>query len=148
MEISNTKRLALAMLMVAIILISGSHEVSAQCQASVPALISQCSKFVQKVGPKIPPSADCCAVVKGIDIPCVCNLITKAIENIISFEKVVYVGRTCGLTIKSGTKCGSKYKNSNFFFFKKKKILGLINSIFLSLAFFVMKIILFIKVKV
>jgi hypothetical protein len=114
MEIANTRCLALAMLMVAIILISGNHEVSAQCQASVPALISQCSKFVQKAGPKIPPSADCCAVVKGIDIPCVCNLITKAIENIISFEKVVYVGRTCGLTIKSGTKCGSKYK---FFFF-------------------------------
>jgi hypothetical protein len=121
MEIANTRCLALAMLMVAIILISGSHEVSAQCQASVPALISQCSKFVQKAGPKIPPSADCCAVVKGIDIPCVCNLITKAIENIISFEKVVYVGRTCGLTIKSGTKCGSKYKNSIFFFFFKKK---------------------------
>ena len=121
-EIANPRCLALAMLMVAIILISGNHEVSAQCQASVPALISQCSKFVQKSGPKIPPSADCCAVVKGVDIPCVCNLITKAIENIISFEKVVYVGRTCGLTIKSGTKCGSKYKNS-IFFLKEKKYL-------------------------
>uniref|UniRef100_A0A2N9EMX6 Bifunctional inhibitor/plant lipid transfer protein/seed storage helical domain-containing protein n=1 Tax=Fagus sylvatica TaxID=28930 RepID=A0A2N9EMX6_FAGSY len=75
MEIANTRCLALAMLMVAIILISGNHEVSAYCEASAPALISQCSKSVQKAGPKIPPSADCCAVVKGIDIYCVCELI-------------------------------------------------------------------------
>ena len=146
MEIANTRCLAFAMLMVAIILISGNHEVSAQCQASVPALISQCSKFVQKAGPKISPSKECCAVLKDVDIPCVCKLITKAIENIISFEKVVYVGRTCGVKIKPGTKCGRKYKNSFFFLRKKKTWINKLN--FLSLAFFLMKIILFIKVKV
>ena len=114
MAIANMKSLALAMLMVvaSILLISGNHKVSAKCQGSIPNLISKCSTFVQKAGPENPPSADCCAVVMGLDIPCVCNLVTQAIENMISMDKAVYVGRTCGLSIQSGQKCGSKSVNS------------------------------------
>ena len=112
MAIANIRCLVLAMLMATIILISGNHQVSAQCQASIPSLASQCLSSVQRFGPKIPPSAECCAVVKGVDIPCVCKLVTRMVEFIISMEKVVYVGRSCGLTIQPGTICGSKSVNS------------------------------------
>ncbi|XP_075633685.1 uncharacterized protein LOC142606181 [Castanea sativa] len=107
MAIANIRCLVLAMLMATIILISGNHQVSAQCQASIPSLASQCLSSVKRFGPKIPPSAECCAVVKGVDIPCVCKLVTRIVEFIISMEKVVYVGRSCGLTIQPGTICGS-----------------------------------------
>ncbi|KAK9998826.1 hypothetical protein SO802_018429 [Lithocarpus litseifolius] len=114
MAIANMKSLALTMLMVmaSIILISENHKVSAQCQGSIPNLISKCSTFVQQTGPGNPPSADCCAVVMGLDIPCVCNLVTQAVENMISMDKAVYVGRTCGLSIQSGEKCGKNAVNS------------------------------------
>nr|POE62110.1 hypothetical protein CFP56_40206 [Quercus suber] len=77
--------LALAMLMVmaSIILISGNHKVSTQCQGSISNLKSKCLTSVQKARPEIPPSADCCAVVMGLDIPCGCNLVTQAVENMI-----------------------------------------------------------------
>ncbi|KAH9790059.1 AAI domain-containing protein [Citrus sinensis] len=70
-------------------------------------LVSQCEKYVLKSGPKIRPSPGCCAVVKKVDVPCVCKFVTKQIEEIISIEKMVYVARSCGIKISAGTKCGS-----------------------------------------
>ncbi|KAF3454278.1 hypothetical protein FNV43_RR04725 [Rhamnella rubrinervis] len=81
--------------------------VSAQCGGSITDLIFQCQQYLSKSGPKQAPSAGCCAVVKKLDIPCICKLVTKEVEQAVSMEKVVYVGRTCGLTILKGMKCGS-----------------------------------------
>ncbi|KAK9224745.1 hypothetical protein WN943_009781 [Citrus x changshan-huyou] len=70
-------------------------------------LVSQCEKYVLKSGPKIRPSPGCCAVVKKVDVPCVCTFVTKQIEEIVSIEKMVYVARSCGIKISAGTKCGT-----------------------------------------
>lgn len=106
---SLVTRLVLAMVVIAGTLMFGNVRVSAQCGGSIPQLVAQCSQFVKKEGPKIPPSPGCCSVVKAADVPCVCTLVTPAIEKLISMEKVVYVARTCGVTVKPGTKCGSEF---------------------------------------
>ncbi|KAK8697591.1 hypothetical protein V6N13_113732 [Hibiscus sabdariffa] len=81
--------------------------VSAECETSIPSLISQCSQYVKIAGPEVPPSKDCCDVVKSLDVPCICKFVTPEVEKLISMEKAVFVGRSCGLTIQSGMKCGS-----------------------------------------
>ncbi|KAK2662842.1 hypothetical protein Ddye_001416 [Dipteronia dyeriana] len=105
---ANKHFFALAMLMVAGTLILGGHQVSAQlCGVNLSQLGSQCSVYISISGPKTPPSEGCCSVVKTIDVPCACAFITPDVEKRISMDKAVYVGRTCGLKIESGTKCGS-----------------------------------------
>ncbi|XP_050224875.1 uncharacterized protein LOC126674472 [Mercurialis annua] len=106
---AKTNVLVMTMLVILGTLILNDRKVSAQCEGKVPIsdLISQCSKFVQKTGPKIAPSQQCCQVVKNAEIPCVCKLVTSAIEKIVSMEKVVYVARTCGVEVQPGFKCGS-----------------------------------------
>jgi hypothetical protein len=107
---------SLAILTVAGILLtissSGSGEevmiMGKSCEGDVLGLVSQCEKYVRKSGPKIKPSWGCCAVMKNADVPCVCSLVNKEIEQVIDMEKVVYVARCCGKTISPGTKCGSK----------------------------------------
>ncbi|KAH7511328.1 hypothetical protein FEM48_Zijuj02G0050800 [Ziziphus jujuba var. spinosa] len=49
-------------------------------------------KYVSKSGPQTLPSKRCCTVEKSLDIPCVCNLVTKEIEKLISMDKAVFVG--------------------------------------------------------
>ncbi|XP_059430490.1 uncharacterized protein LOC132164090 [Corylus avellana] len=105
---------SLAVLVVAGILLmissSGNGEqviMGKGCEGDVLGLASQCEKYVRKSGPKIKPSWGCCAVVKNADVPCVCSLVNKEIEQVIDMEKVVYVARSCGKTVAPGTKCGS-----------------------------------------
>ncbi|KAK6945465.1 Bifunctional inhibitor/plant lipid transfer protein/seed storage helical domain [Dillenia turbinata] len=107
MATSNTSTLALMVVVGMVVIFAGSYQVSAQCGGDPSTIFAKCQSFVLIPGPKIPPSADCCASIKNVDIPCICKLITPPIEKIISMEKVVYVGRTCGLNIPPGLKCGS-----------------------------------------
>ncbi|KAG6682660.1 hypothetical protein I3842_13G154100 [Carya illinoinensis] len=96
------------LVMVATTLMHGNHiQVSAQCGANIPVLIAECSDFVGKSGPKVPPSQDCCAALSGVDIPCMCKRYAQQIENIVSMEKLVFVFQTCGLTVPHGLQCGS-----------------------------------------
>lgn len=85
--------------------------VSAQCQGDFQGLIQQCSRYVQKSGPKENPSQGCCNVVRNVDLPCVCQHVTSEVEQIISMEKAAYVAASCGKPIPHGTKCGSKKNN-------------------------------------
>ncbi|EOY32804.1 Bifunctional inhibitor/plant lipid transfer protein/seed storage helical domain - like 10 [Theobroma cacao] len=107
MASASFRFLTLAILVIAGTLVFGNHGVSADCKTSIPSLISQCSKYVQVSGPEIPPSQGCCDVMKDLDIPCLCNLVTPEVEKLVSMEKVVFVARTCGLTLEPGMKCGS-----------------------------------------
>ncbi|KAH7560689.1 hypothetical protein ACOSP7_017005 [Xanthoceras sorbifolium] len=104
---ANSHIFALAILMLAGTLILSDYQVSAQCGVNFSQLVSQCSQYVTIPGPKIPPSEGCCTVLKPIDIPCACKYVTPDIEKLVSMDKAVYVGRTCGLKIEPGTKCGS-----------------------------------------
>ncbi|CAJ1933947.1 unnamed protein product [Sphenostylis stenocarpa] len=104
---SGSTYVTVAVLVVAGCLMCNTKEVSAQCGVSVNDLVSQCSKYVQKTGPMIKPSAACCAVVRKIDVPCACKLITKEVASLISIPKSVFVGRSCGLNLPPGMQCGA-----------------------------------------
>ncbi|KAK8697592.1 hypothetical protein V6N13_113733 [Hibiscus sabdariffa] len=103
MASSSSQFLSLSVLVIAATLCG----VSAECVTSIPSLVSQCSQYVKITGPEVPPSKDCCDVVKILDVPCICNFVTPEVEKLISMEKVVFVGTSCGLTVKPGMKCGS-----------------------------------------
>ncbi|XP_015571197.1 non-specific lipid-transfer protein 3 [Ricinus communis] len=87
--------------------ISGQIAAAQSCNTDLTDLVSKCQRFVIKTGPKFSPSPSCCAVVKNVDVACVCDLITKEIEDMIDMDKMVYVARSCGKKISAGTKCGS-----------------------------------------
>ncbi|XP_027361321.1 uncharacterized protein LOC113869277 [Abrus precatorius] len=98
--------LTLTILVIAGLLIYNTSEVSAQCGGSITDAISSCSQYVQKTGPTIPPSPACCVVLRKFDVPCVCKLITKEVENFISVSKAIFVARSCGLNVPPGMQCG------------------------------------------
>ena len=50
----------------------------------------------------------CCAVIKIVDVPCVCGFVSKQIEGAIDMRKVVNVARSCGKKVAPGTRCGIK----------------------------------------
>jgi len=73
------------------------------------AILLQCAEYIQILGPEIPPSEQCCAVMKAADIPCVCKHIPRKVELIISMKKFVDAAHTCGSEIPPpGGMCGSK----------------------------------------
>ncbi|GMH15728.1 hypothetical protein Nepgr_017569 [Nepenthes gracilis] len=84
-----------------------------QCQGDLEALITRCGTFVQKLGPKVPPSPSCCAVVKTVDVACACSHITEEVGQMISLEKAVYCAAYCGKPLPHGSKCGRKFFRSN-----------------------------------
>ncbi|XP_054797609.1 uncharacterized protein LOC129302746 [Prosopis cineraria] len=105
----NSRSLALTFcVVIGIIMLCNFYCASAQCGGTpIADLISQCSQFVQPSGPKVNPSPACCTAMKGADIPCLCKLVTKEVEKMVSMEKVVYVARTCGKDVPAGMQCGS-----------------------------------------
>lgn len=79
------------------------------------AILLECAEYIQILGPEIPPSYACCAVMKTADIPCLCKHIPRNIEVIISMKKFVDAAHTCGSEIPPpGGMCGSKL---NFYFY-------------------------------
>ncbi|GMI94648.1 hypothetical protein like AT4G33550 [Hibiscus trionum] len=107
MASSSFRFLSLAMLVTMATLWGEYVGVLAQCETSIPSLVSQCSQYVRTAGPEIPPSKDCCDVVKDLDIPCLCKYVTPDVEKLVSMKKVVFVAKSCGLTVQPGMKCGS-----------------------------------------
>ena len=47
--------------------------------------------------------------VRTVDIPCVCQRLSKEIEQIVDMDKVFHLASFCGRPLAHGTKCGSKY---------------------------------------
>ncbi|XP_058107151.1 uncharacterized protein LOC131250827 [Magnolia sinica] len=109
MAVSNI-HLSLLVFLVAGILLSGYKRALADdvdCKGDLSDLIQECSDYVKKSGPPVPPSQECCVVVRRVDLPCVCKYVTKEVEKIISMEKVVYIAKYCKRPLKPGTKCES-----------------------------------------
>ncbi|RYR69649.1 hypothetical protein Ahy_A03g016205 [Arachis hypogaea] len=98
--------LSLATVVVACSIIYNTEKVSGQCGGSVPALISECGQYVQKSGPKVPPSAECCSELLKLDVPCACNFVTKDVVNLISVPKALFVAHYCGMKLTPGMQCG------------------------------------------
>ncbi|XP_042441226.1 protein LIM3-like [Zingiber officinale] len=96
-----------AIAIVAALLLSAASPASAQfCGADLGDLLADCMKYVRIPGPKVNPSAACCAEIKKVDLPCLCDNLPPGIEKRISLEKAVFVARKCGKTVRKGTKCG------------------------------------------
>ncbi|XP_021774395.1 uncharacterized protein LOC110738338 isoform X1 [Chenopodium quinoa] len=77
------------------------------CAGDIPSLVSQCAKYVRKVGAKSPPSAQCCAVARNADVICLCKYVTQGVEKFVSVDKAVYIAQYCGIPFQHGAKCGS-----------------------------------------
>ncbi|XP_075644123.1 male-cone protein 1-like [Castanea sativa] len=103
----NTNIFLLAFFAIIVILSSSNNVVGQDCQGDMQGLMSQCSSYVKKDGPKIKPSPQCCDVIKKADIPCVCKRLTAEIEKAINMDKVVFVANTCGKPLVPGSKCGA-----------------------------------------
>ncbi|KAB2021378.1 hypothetical protein ERO13_D07G126100v2 [Gossypium hirsutum] len=94
-------------LRLAVLMMVGSHWAWGQCETSIPKLISQCGQYVEGSGPETTPSKACCDVITSLDIPCMCKYVTPDVEKLVNMEKVVFVAKSCGLTLQPGMKCGS-----------------------------------------
>ncbi|CAL4960920.1 unnamed protein product [Urochloa decumbens] len=78
------------------------------CDQDLQDLIANCQNYVKfPADPKIPPSAACCAVVKRVNIPCLCSKVTPTVETLICMDKVVYVASYCKRPLTPGSQCGS-----------------------------------------
>ncbi|KAK7264069.1 hypothetical protein RJT34_31672 [Clitoria ternatea] len=99
--------LRLVILVVIGLLTYNTEKVSGQCGGNVPDIVSKCSQFVEKSGAVVPPSAECCAVLRNIDVPCICKLVTREVEKLVSIPKAIFVARSCGLNVPPGMQCGS-----------------------------------------
>ncbi|MCL7023644.1 hypothetical protein MKW94_006822 [Papaver nudicaule] len=77
------------------------------CEDETKALVDLCAKYVMKTGPNIRPAKDCCALVREVDVNCICSYATKEVAKLISMHKVFYVASTCGREIPPVKKCGS-----------------------------------------
>ncbi|CAA0827204.1 Bifunctional inhibitor/lipid-transfer protein/seed storage 2S albumin superfamily protein [Striga hermonthica] len=104
---SISSKTGLALFFSCVVAITATTAVMAQCEGNFQGLMQQCSRYVQKTGPRESPSQECCNVVKSVDLPCVCRHITGQVEQIVSMEKAAYVAAFCGKPLPRGTKCGS-----------------------------------------
>ncbi|KAK9741954.1 hypothetical protein RND81_03G139400 [Saponaria officinalis] len=75
---TNVRVTVIMVLVMTFIFVIGSNNfiASSGCEDDISSLISQCTKSVLKVGKQIPPSSECCSVVKKTDVPCLCKSIT------------------------------------------------------------------------
>ncbi|MCL7023645.1 hypothetical protein MKW94_006823 [Papaver nudicaule] len=103
---NNLLQLCLFLVLVSTILTSTCNAVPG-CDDEAKALAGLCGKYVLKPGPKIPPSEDCCLLVRQADVTCACMHATIEVVKLISLDKVFYVADTCGRKIPPVKKCGS-----------------------------------------
>ncbi|PNT73041.1 hypothetical protein BRADI_2g52525v3, partial [Brachypodium distachyon] len=62
------------------------------CESDLKGLVQECKQYVLfRANPRIPPSDACCGVVKKVNVPCLCNKVTKEVEKLVCMDKVVYV---------------------------------------------------------
>ncbi|EPS66680.1 hypothetical protein M569_08103 [Genlisea aurea] len=98
---------SILLISLALIHLGANRMASAQCRGNLQDLIQQCGKFVSIEGPQQTPSPECCGVVKGVDVPCICSHVPPQAEEIISMPKAVFVVAACGSPLPHGATCGS-----------------------------------------
>ncbi|XP_020223830.1 uncharacterized protein LOC109805941 [Cajanus cajan] len=108
MAIRGNLVFAIFVLIASIVAVRNIPRISAQCGGAFSKIADSCGEYIKKGdSSKTQPSQDCCDVIKQIDLPCACKYVNSTIEAMISMDKVVQVVRSCGVTIASGTHCGS-----------------------------------------
>ncbi|XP_042514606.1 uncharacterized protein LOC122089161 [Macadamia integrifolia] len=107
---SSVSSLALVAFVIAGFFISGELVSAQGCgSADYKYVMMLCLGYIEKEGPKSPPSGDCCDIMKRSNLRCVCEVITlvKDDRHPISRDKMVYVANYCGTSIPPGIPCGS-----------------------------------------
>lgn len=104
----NTNLVMILAIIGILVFSSANNVVVGQCPG-MEGLITQCSEYVEKSGPEMSPSPQCCHEIENADTPCLCQHFNKAILQFIDIQKVIYVARSCGKPIPSGTTCGGIY---------------------------------------
>ncbi|KAI3916415.1 hypothetical protein MKW92_029021 [Papaver armeniacum] len=108
---SNICRSVLVIVLLVSILTSTEVALSGRnvpgCEDETKALVDLCSKYVLKTGPNIRPAKNCCALVREVDVNCICTYATKEVAKLISMHKVFYVADTCGRKLPHMKKCGT-----------------------------------------
>ena len=99
---------SLMVLAIVATLLGVAYGLATVCQGDMQGLITRCAVYVQKGTPVADPSPTCCSAVKTVDIPCVCQKITKEVETVVDMDKVFRLASYCGRPLAHGTKCGSK----------------------------------------
>ncbi|KAL5224406.1 hypothetical protein ABZP36_011045 [Zizania latifolia] len=67
-----------------------------------------CYKFVERDGPILVPSPNCCATMKDVNVPCVCSYLgSPSVRDTISLgkDRVFYVTKQCGINIPGNCGC-------------------------------------------
>ncbi|CAN1751120.1 hypothetical protein LINPERHAP1_LOCUS4240 [Linum perenne] len=71
-------------------------------------VIRRCMTWIVTVGPPVNPTGVCCeAVRKARLMPCLCQYITRDMEDLVSVNKLVRLFNSCGKRVRPGTKCSS-----------------------------------------
>ncbi|RDX94312.1 hypothetical protein CR513_23317, partial [Mucuna pruriens] len=92
----------------------GGISAQSECGGEVSSILTTFKSFVQKQGSEIPPSKECCEIVKNVDAPCFCKYVTLKLSlamlvvgTIIAVEKVevmtsLLFNGECGRYIQNG----------------------------------------------
>ncbi|KAI3901171.1 hypothetical protein MKW92_051505 [Papaver armeniacum] len=108
---SKICRLSLVLVLLVLILTSRENALPGRnvpgCEDETKTLVDLCAKYVMKTGPNIRPAKNCCALVREVDVNCICTYATKEVAKLISMHKVFYVAATCGRKLPRMKKCGS-----------------------------------------
>ncbi|XP_026431841.1 uncharacterized protein LOC113329084 [Papaver somniferum] len=108
---SKICRSSLVILLLVLILTSTANALSGRnvpgCEDETKALVDLCAKYVLKKSRIIRPAKNCCALVKEVDVNCICTYATREVAKLISMRKVFYVASTCGRRLPPIKKCGS-----------------------------------------
>ncbi|PIA48264.1 hypothetical protein AQUCO_01400684v1 [Aquilegia coerulea] len=78
------------------------------CKSDFQSLKLHCLKYLGFYGAKIPPSKECCQVIKKMDIGCICTVPTYEVTHTISLNKFVFVSGFCGKLPGNTYDCGRK----------------------------------------
>ncbi|CAN0863548.1 hypothetical protein LINGRAHAP2_LOCUS8721 [Linum grandiflorum] len=114
---SSVTKLALLVVTITAVMVGVSDSQEIGCGGDMPAVIMECARFVQRLGPVMDPSPRCCTVLKTLDVPCICGKIPNEVAAMVDMNKVVHVASFCGLALPRGLKCGSQYSSFFSFFF-------------------------------
>ncbi|CAN1813798.1 hypothetical protein LINPERHAP1_LOCUS26961 [Linum perenne] len=101
-------KFAAAALLLAVMFCHCAGQGFGPCDGDMFGLIMECDRYIQEKSPYIEPSPACCAVLRTVDVPCICRRIPAGVASIVDMDKVAHVAESCGAVLPHGLKCGGK----------------------------------------
>ncbi|PIA48263.1 hypothetical protein AQUCO_01400683v1 [Aquilegia coerulea] len=66
------------------------------CLSDITRIKEHCFSYIQIIGPDVLPSSECCDIIRGVDVACICKSATDEIKQTISMSRFGLVARLCG----------------------------------------------------